>query len=109
VILDNGEIIGKGFEDIDSKEYNKIKHFKNPYLAMLFVADPYSIILEPIRRKKIALLTGDSDDLYILEVASETTKPIVKAILKDDPYKNIFLDYMKKNKKIHPNFLQYLN
>lgn len=113
VITDEGRILGNGFRNIESSEFEKIKkaNFLNPYLYMLFVADPHCKILD-IHGKKIALLTGDSKNLFVLNVFDDNSRPIVKALLNMDTAtgnektKNEYLlQYAKDSLEIHPTIV----
>ncbi|MCO6490086.1 MAG: hypothetical protein J5I98_16865 [Phaeodactylibacter sp.] len=110
------EIYGPNAGQIEKVEwYGEVSEngYKNPYLALLAVADPYCKVLK-MEGNKIALLTGNPDDLYILEIPENNDKPPSRGILTGEPGKQMedwekeaYLNFMKKNRKIHPNLEIY--
>ena len=86
-ILSDGSLLGKNInEEIKAPWFDyRIKNLKNPYLALLAVADPYSTVLEVIDNKALIILTGNPDDLYAIILSNSTSSRNALGILRNLP------------------------
>jgi hypothetical protein len=76
------EIYGPNANALDQVDwYRGVANYNNPYLAMLAIADPaLRIIRHSPQNRRLALFSGDSDNLYVLQVPENGGKPLVRKV-----------------------------
>lgn len=75
-ILSDGTIIGYNLPEIKVDWYQNVASLANAYLAMLAIVDPETKILD-IAGRKVALVSGDPDSMYLLNIPKGGGEPIV--------------------------------
>lgn len=87
-ILSDGRVVGHGIEKIEAPWYKQVSHFNNANLALLAVADPYCTVFDvDIDRDRLVLVTGNSDNIYVLNVKKGSNeRPDIKALIDTATY-----------------------